>query len=114
MLLIFNQMDFNQLLKAWESFHDNGDALTHNPFLTDEHLSFLLEQIMERSSTIDLEELRNSLDQLDSLKVSYIKAYLYAILRYPFKAIKYSRKFYDMSLQNLIPKKVNHCIMNSI
>lgn len=48
------------------------------------------------------------------MKVHYLKALLYGILRYPFKAIKHSRKYYDLSLHNLVSKKVNHCIMNTI
>ena len=58
----------------------------------------------------------------ENCKINYLKALLYAILRYPFRAVKFSRKYYDMTLSTLVPKvlstsyiqKVNHCIMNSI
>ncbi|CAD8094993.1 unnamed protein product [Paramecium primaurelia] len=118
MLLLFNQMDFNQMLKSWSDFKEGQDNhLQNNPFLTDSYIEFLLTKLQTSSSYVNLEELKQIIEQPnlnENCKVNFLKALLYAILRYPFRAIKFSRKYYDMTLNSLVPKKVNHCIMNSI
>ncbi|KAM3147668.1 hypothetical protein pb186bvf_000475 [Paramecium bursaria] len=113
--LLFNQMDFPQLIKLWDDFKNMNHK--QDPFIEDSNLEYLQEVLSEKVSYFDLKQIKKSLsvETLDlNPKAHYLKGIVNALLRDPFKATKFSRKFYDISMQQLVPKKVNHSIMNTI